>query len=99
MKKITFYITLAVIGFGLATTSVRAADAKGYQVTGPVLEINANYIVVKKGEQNWQIAINSSTKSANVKVGDKVTVYYTMTATEIEPKAPKASKADKQAEK
>jgi RNase P/RNase MRP subunit p29 len=90
-----FCVCFIVAGLGLAASSVRAADAKGYQVTGPVLEVNANYIVVKKGEQNWQIAINSSTKSANVKVGDKVTVYYTMTATEIEPKAPKAPKADK----
>jgi hypothetical protein len=76
-----------VIGLCVATFSVRAADPKGYQVTGPVQEINANHIVVQKGEQKWQIAVDKSTKGANVKVGDKVTVYYSMTATEIEAKA------------
>jgi ABC-type bacteriocin/lantibiotic exporter with double-glycine peptidase domain len=95
MKKFTVVLTLAALGLGLATSSLRASDAKSYQVTGPVLEVSASYIVVKKGEQNWQIALDKSTKGANVKVGDKVTVYYTMTATEIEPKAPKTPKADK----
>jgi len=41
-----------VIGLCLATFTVRAADPKGCQVTGPVPEINANHIVVQKGEQN-----------------------------------------------
>ena len=96
MKKLMFGLGLAAFGLTLNISPVRAADAKGYQVTGPVVEITASYIVVKKGEANWQIALDPSTKGANVKVGDKVTVYYTMTATEIEPKAPKtAKKADK----
>jgi len=95
MKKIILGISLVVAGFYLATGSVRAADPKGYQVTGPVVEVTSSYIVVKKGEANWQLAVNSATKGANVKVGDKVTVYYTMTATEIEAKPAKAPKADK----
>lgn len=99
MKKITLGLSLAVLGLCLATSSVRAADAKAYQVTGPVLEVTPTYIVVQKGEARWEIAIDKSTKGATVKVGDKVTVYYSMTATEIEPKAPKAPKREKKTDK
>jgi hypothetical protein len=83
---------MAVLGLCLTTASVRADD-KTYQVTGPVLEVNANYIVVQKGSQKWQLAIDSSTKSDKVKVGDKVTIYYTMTATQINLKTSKSSKS------
>ncbi len=94
MKKLMLYLGLAAVGLAFTLSPVRAADAKGYQVTGPVVEITASYIVVKKGEANWQIALDPATKGANVKVGDKVTVYYTITATEIEPKAPKTAKKE-----
>ena len=99
MKKITLGISLAVLGLCLTTSSLYAADAKAYQVTGPVLEVTPTYIVVQKGEAKWEIAIDKSTTGANVKVGDKVTVYYSMTATEIEPKAAKSPKADKKTDK
>ncbi len=66
-----------------------ARDAKDYQVTGPVLEVKDTYIVVQKGDQKWQIAMDSSTKGTKPKVGDKVTIYYKMTATEIETKPAK----------
>jgi hypothetical protein len=92
MKTIRICLSLAVVGLCLATANVRAADSKAYQVTGPVVEVTSTYIVVKKGEQNWQIALDKSTKGPTVKVGDKVTVYYTMTATEIEAKPAKADK-------
>lgn len=92
MKKLQICLSLVAVGLCLATASVRAADAKAYQVTGPVLEVTPTYIVVQKGEQKWEIAIDKSTKGANVKVGDKVTVYYSMTATEIETKPAKAEK-------
>jgi hypothetical protein len=64
--------------------------AKGYQVTGPVVEINDKKIVVKKGNDNWELAKNAATKiPAGIKVGDKVTVYYSMTADEVEVKSAK----------
>ena len=97
MKKLTLGISLTFLGLCLATSNVRAADAKDYQVTGPVLEVTDSYIVVQKGEQNWQLAVDKATKGPKVKVGDKVTVYYSMKATEIEVKAPKAPKAEKKA--
>src|SRR5689334_3147063 len=64
-----------------------AADAKTYQVTGPVLAVTPTTITVQKGEEKWQINRDAGTKvTGEPKVGSKVTVYYTMTATEIEVK-------------
>ena len=91
MKKII--LALAIVA--LASFRLVAADAKAYQVTGPVLEVTDTYVVVQKGEQKWELALDKSTKGAKPKVGDKVTVYYTMTATEIEIKPAKAPKPDK----
>ena len=85
MKKIILTLAIAA-AMGL---SAPAEDAKSYQVTGPVIEVNASYIIVQKGDQKWQIAVDSSTKGDRPKVGDKVTVYYKMTATEIELKPAK----------
>jgi len=65
-------------------------SAWAYQVTGPVLEVTPTKIVVQKGKEKWEIARDPSTKApAAVKVGDKVTVEYSMTATDIEVKAAK----------
>jgi hypothetical protein len=76
-----------------AATSLNAADAKTYQVTGPVLEVTPTTITVQKGDDKWQLARDSKTKiSGDVKVGAKVTIYYTMTATEIEVKETKSKK-------
>jgi hypothetical protein len=77
----------------LAASSLNAADAKSYQVTGPVLAVTPTTITVQKGEDKWEIARDSKTKtSGDVKVGAKVTIYYTMAATEIEVKETKAKK-------
>ena len=70
----------------LAASVAGAGDMKTYQVTGPVVSVDADSIVVKKGKDNWTIAKDASTKGADVKAGDKVTIHYKMTATEIEKK-------------
>jgi hypothetical protein len=73
-----------------------AAEAKDYQVTGPVLEVTSSMIAVQKGKDRWELARDSNTKaSAEPKVGDKVTIHYSMTATNIEVKAAKAEKGAK----
>ena len=85
MKKI---LGLALI-LSLASFSLGYAFAAGktYQVTGPVVEVRSDAIVVKKGSENWELAKNASTKvTGDLKVGAKVTIQYTMTATEIEVK-------------
>ncbi len=83
------------MALSLAATNLLAADAKTYQVTGPVLEVNDTYLVVQKGEDKWQIAHSKSTKGVAVKVGDKVTVQYQMVAVDVEVKGDKAEKAEK----
>jgi len=61
--------------------------AKTYQVTGPVLSVDANMIVVQKGNDKWQIARDAGTKvTGDLKVGSKVTIEYRMTATSVEVK-------------
>ena len=78
----------------ILSAAALAATAKTYQVTGPVLEVNADMIVVQKGKDRWELARDGSTKiPADVKVGDKVTIDYRMHATSVEVKS--ASKAKK----
>ena len=80
----------------LAFSSVAFAGAKTYEVTGPVLEVNDSMIVVQKGKDRWEINRDANTKvTGDVKVGDKVHVTYTMSATEVEVKAGKGGKKDK----
>jgi hypothetical protein len=80
----------------LALSSAAFAGTKDYQVTGPILEVNDSMIAVQKGKDRWEIARDANTKaSGEMKVGDKVTVHYTMTATNIEVKAGKAEKGAK----
>jgi len=84
----------------LALSSAAFAAGKDYQVTGPILEVNDSMIAVQKGKDRWEIARDANTKaSGEMKVGDKVTVHYTMTATDIEVKAGKAEKGAEKAQK
>jgi hypothetical protein len=83
-------IAAGVLALG---STMRADSPKSYQVTGPVLEMNDSMIVVQKGKERWEIARDAKTKmQGDVQVGTKVTVMYTMTATEVEAKAGKAAK-------
>jgi hypothetical protein len=55
-------------------------------------------IVVQKGKDRWEINRDANTKvTGDVKVGDKVHVTYTMSATDVEVKAGKGGKKDKAA--
>jgi hypothetical protein len=82
----------------LALTSAAFAGAKTYEVTGPVLEVNDSMITVQKGKDRWEINRDANTKvTGDVKVGDKVHVTYTMSATNVEVKAGKGGKKDKEA--
>ena len=94
MKTNTLLSLIAAVSLTLG--SVAVAAGKDYQVTGPVLEANDTMIAVEKGKDRWEIKKDASTKGASdVKVGDKVTIHYTMTATDIEKKAAKAEKGVK----
>jgi len=73
-----------------------AGAPKTYQVTGPVLELTNDMIVVKKGNDRWEIARNGDTKvTGDLKVGATVTIQYRMTATAIDVKAAKEAKPKK----
>ena len=93
--KTTIFSLMAAASLALTSVSF-AADTKDYQVTGPVLDVSDSMIAVQKGKDRWELARDSNTKtSGDIKKGDKVTVHYTMTATNVEVKADKgASKKD-----
>src|SRR3954452_21041525 len=79
----------------LSFCSTFAADAKTYQVTGPVLSVTPTTITVQKGDEKWEIARTKNTKFTNEpKVGTKVTIYYSMIATEIEVKESKGKASE-----
>lgn len=80
MKKI-----IVICSALLLTASVALAGApKSYQVTGPVLEVKDDLIVVQKGSEKWEIARDKDTKvNGALKVGSKVTIMYQMKAASI----------------
>ena len=85
MKKVlalALFMVLAAFTAGYAF-----AATKTYQVTGPVLEVRPDAVVVQKGTDKWELARDASTKvTGDLKVGAKVTITYRMTAAEIEVK-------------
>jgi hypothetical protein len=97
MMKSKMLFSVVAAGSLAFSSLALAAGNKTDQVTGPVLEMNDTMIAVKKGTDRWEIARDASTKmTGDLKVGAKVTITYTMTATEVEVKADKAA-ADKAA--
>jgi hypothetical protein len=99
MKMKSALSLLAATSLALSSAAF-AAGAKTYQVTGPVLEVTDSMIVIEKGakKERWEINRDANTKvTGDVKVGEKVTVTYTMTATEAEVKAGKGAKKEAKA--
>jgi hypothetical protein len=93
MFKSSTWCGIIAAGLLAITGTAQAESPKSYQVTGPVLELSDSMIVVQKGKERWEIARDAKTKmQGDVQVGSKVTVMYTMTATEVETKAGKAAK-------
>ena len=91
MKKVLALTILLVMA--AFTAGYAFAATKTYQVTGPVLAVTPATITVQKGDEKWEIARAKTTKATvEPKVGSKVTIYYTMVATEIEVKDVKAKK-------
>ena len=85
---------LAATSLALSSAAF-AAGGKTYQVTGPVLEVNDSLIAVQKGKDRWEINRDANTKvTGDFKVGEKVTVTYTMSATDVAVKAAKGAKKE-----
>jgi hypothetical protein len=92
MKK-TLLVVCAIL---LAASLAFAGGPKTYQVTGPVLELKDDLIVVQKGNDKWEIGRGAGTKvTGDLKVGSKVTIEYTMTAATVEVKDAKAKDTKK----
>ena len=92
-------VILSMVAVLLFAVWAWAGAPKGYQVTGPVLDIKDDVITVKKGEERWEIAKDKETKvSGDLKVGSKVMIQYQMKATTIEMKEEKKKEEPKKEE-
>ncbi|PYQ50926.1 MAG: hypothetical protein DMF59_09425 [Acidobacteria bacterium] len=81
MRRILVCLVALAMLFAVVAT---AAAVKTYQVTGPVLEVRSDAIVVQKGKDRWELARDANTKvNGNLKVGAKVTIEYRMIATNV----------------
>src|SRR3954447_26228857 len=90
-KVMALVVALVLASFGAAYAF---AATKTYQVTGPVLEVRPDAVVVQKGTEKWEIARDANTKApADMKVGSKVTITYRMPAPAVEVKPAAATKA------
>jgi len=92
MRRVLWLVMIVgavlVVGFGARMN----AAAKTYQFTGTVKSADAATLTVEKSAtETWTFSTDASTKGT-AKVGDKVTVHYTMVATEIEAKSVPAAK-------
>jgi len=91
MKKALLLLTCG-LSLGLLSSPVSAApQAKKYQVTGIVLSVDEAKIVVKKGDETWEINRSDAMKvnggdAAGIKPGVKVTIFYSMEAAKVELK-------------
>ena len=102
MKRLlTMAVLVSALSCALLPNNVEAARRrpsppapKTYQVTGPVLEVTNDMIVVQKGKDRWEIARDSNSKvTGDLKVGSNVTIQYRMTAVTVNVQAPKAAAA------
>ncbi|MCE9518195.1 MAG: hypothetical protein K8R87_01295 [Verrucomicrobia bacterium] len=82
----TKFLSLLAIA-SLSISGLALAGPKTYQVTGPVLAVTDEMVTVQKGDDKWEIARDGKTKiTGELKVGAKVTIEYTMSATTVEVK-------------
>ncbi len=95
MKKPSLTL-VAACGLLLPLAPVGFAAPSDYQVTGPIVSMTDSTVTVQKGKENFDFARDASFKATDgseLKVGDKVTVHYTLTTKSVEKKD--AAKADK----
>ena len=85
MRRILWIVMIAALLVAAAVAGGYAAS-KSYQFTGTVKTVEGStFTVQKSATETWEFSTDASTKGTP-KVGDKVTVYYKMVATEIEAK-------------
>lgn len=75
----------ALAGLCVCLNVAKAELPITYQVTGPIIELSDDKIVVQKGDERWELARDKNTKvKGDIKVGSKVTIEYRMIATQIQ---------------
>ena len=94
MRRILWIVMIAALLVAAAVAGGYAAS-KSYQFTGTVKATDGGMLTVEKtAKETWQFEMPKDVKGT-AKVGDKVTVYYKMVATEIEAKPATATAAPK----
>jgi hypothetical protein len=97
MKRIIWFLTIVCVASALGFGAGMSAAGKSYQFTGTVKSSDGGMLTVEKSAKEvWTFSTDKDTKGT-AKVGDKVTVYYTMVATQIEAKAAAPAAAKKPA--
>ena len=97
MKRIVGLVAMVGVALAIGFGAGMNAAGKSYQFTGAVTASDGGTLTVEKSaKETWTFTTNKDTKGT-AKVGDKVTVYYNMVATEIEAKAAPAAAAKKPA--
>ena len=86
MKRVLIVIFVVSLIFAALVVGGYAA-AKSYQFTGVVKAADGSSLTVEKSaKETWQFELPKDVKGGTPKVGDRVTVYYKMVATEVEAK-------------
>jgi len=86
MRRVLIAIFLVSLIFAALVVGGYAAT-KSYQFTGVVKAVDGGSLTVEKNaKETWQFELPKDVKGGAPKVGDRVTVYYKMVATEIEAK-------------
>jgi hypothetical protein len=85
MRRALFSLLVLTL-IALAFAAGGYAAGRSYQFTGVVKAADASSLTVEKSaKETWQFEVSKDTKGTP-KVGDRVTVYYKMVATDIEAK-------------
>ncbi len=93
MKRMIIVLGILVLVVAIAFARPPKSD---YQWTGSVVESDGDHLIVQKGDEKWEFAIDKDTKMAGtLKVGARVTVKYLMKATSVEVKEEAKKEAPK----
>jgi hypothetical protein len=89
MRKLSLLVVILTVMALVAGIVFAASGPKIHKVTGPVLSVTNDLIVIQKGKKDkWEIIRNADTQvTGDLKVGAKVTIQYKMIATAVEVKA------------
>ena len=95
MRRMAWIVMIVVVALAIGFGAGMSAAAKSYQFTGVVKVVDAGTLTVEKtAKEVWTFTTDKDTKGT-AKLGDKVTVYYNMVATQIEVKPAPAAPAKK----